>query len=264
MAIFEDLKVKSWTELQKKLFSDSWISCPGVFHSNLIHRGMANWGWPLKTSIQRQNLCARERDLLRNFRKFSRSPGASELGAWELVTIAQHHGLPTRVLDWTYSPLVALHFATEDDKARELDAVVWSVDYAGVHDQLPSDLKRALEDENAAAFTTKMLDDLDVEPFDNIDPTFALIFEPPSIDERVVNQYAGLSVMSQVDADFGDWLKKQRGKLARKLLIPASLKPEIREKLDQSNINERVIYPGLDGIARWLKRYYSVPPRTWK
>jgi hypothetical protein len=121
-----------------------------------------------------------------------------------------------------------------------------------------------LEDENAAAFTTKMLDDLDVEPFDNIDPPFALIFEPPSIDERVVNQYAGLSVMSQVDADFGDWLKKQRGKLARKLLIPASPKPEIREKLDQSNINERVIYPGLDGIARWLKRYYSVPPRTWK
>jgi hypothetical protein len=264
MAIFEDLKVKSWTELQRKLFSDSWISRPGRFHSHLIHRGMANWDWPLKTSIQRHNLCARERDLVRNFRKFSRSPGGSDLGAWELVTIAQHHGLPTRVLDWTYSPLVALHFATEDDKEKKKDAVVWGVDYAAVHDQLPPELKLALKNENAAAFTTKMLDNLKVDPVDNIDPPYALIFEPPSIDHRVVNQYAGLSVMSQVDADFEDWLKNQRGKLARKLLVPASLKPEIREKLDQSNINERVIYPGLDGIALWLKRYYSVPPRTWK
>jgi hypothetical protein len=264
MAIIEDRKVKSWTELQEKLFSDSWIARPGDFHSNLIHRGMASWDWPLKTSIQRQNLCALERDLLRNFRKFSRGPGARELGAWELVTIAQHHGLPTRVLDWTYSPLVALHFATEDDKEKESDAVVWSVDYTGVHELLPPELKKALQDENAAAFTTKMLDEADVDPIDNIMPTYALIFEPPSIDDRVVNQYAGLSLMSTVDAEFGDWLEKQRGTLARRLLVPASLKPEVREKLDQANINERVIYPGLDGLARWLKRYYSVPPRTWK
>jgi FRG domain len=264
MAIFEDREIKSWSELQDKIFSDSWTSSPGVHHSNLIHRGMANWKWPLKTSIQRQNLCLRERDLMRNFRKFSRSPGASELGEWELVTIAQHHGLPTRVLDWTYSPLVALHFATEDDKERDQDAVVWSIDYVGVHHLLPLELKCALAAENAAAFTTKMLDVLEVDPHANVQPPFAFILEPPSIDDRVVNQYAGLSVMSDVNAELGDWLEKQSGKLARKLLIPAALKPEIREKLDQSNINERVIYPGLDGTARWLTRYYSVPPRTWK
>jgi len=45
--------------------------------------------------------------------------------------------------------------------------------------------------------------------------------------------------------------------IARKIIIPASLKWEVRDKLDQANINERVLFPGLDGLSRWLKRHYS-------
>ena len=43
----------------------------------------------------------------------------------------------------------------------------------------------------------------------------------------------------------------------RRIVIQASLRWEVRDKLDQANITERVLYPGLDGLCRWLARYYT-------
>jgi len=84
---------------------------------------------------------------------------------------------------------------------------------------------------------------------------FALFFEPPSIDDRIVNQYAVFSMMSNPNSIISHWLQGREVRYF-KIIIPARLKWEIRDKLDQSNINERVLFPGLDGLATWLKRHY--------
>ena len=42
----------------------------------------------------------------------------------------------------------------------------------------------------------------------------------------------------------------------RRILIPAELKWEVRDRLDQPNISERVLFPALDGLSAWLRRYY--------
>src|SRR5207244_8047386 len=88
---------------------------------------------------------------------------------------------------------------------------------------------------------------------------FVLFVEPPSFDERIVNQYALFSLLSRAEASLDEWLD-HHPELLRRIIVPAGLKWEVRDKLDLANLTERVLFPGLDGLSRWLKRYYS--PRT--
>lgn len=85
---------------------------------------------------------------------------------------------------------------------------------------------------------------------------FAVVAEPPSFDDRIVNQYALFTLMSRPDASLDEWLD-ERPELVRRVVIPAELKWEVRDKLDQSNVSERVLFPGLDGLTRTLTRHYA-------
>ena len=62
--------------------------------------------------------------------------------------------------------------------------------------------------------------------------------------------------MSDPSGSFEVWIKAHPD-LCRRVIVPAGLKWEIRDKLDQANVNERVLFPGLDGLSRWLTRYYT-------
>jgi hypothetical protein len=96
--------------------------------------------------------------------------------------------------------------------------------------------------------------------FDRLSRTpFVVFLEPPSVDPRITNQLALFSLMSSASATLDDWLAKH-SRLARQVIVPASLKWEVRDKLDQANVNERVLFPGLDGLSRWLTRYYWAKP----
>lgn len=273
----------TWAEVMDFLFENSWDSKISRRRSPYAFRGVTNSQWRMETSLMRLGgeYSSLESHLLRNFQKYAHEDLVERNSFWQWLTMGQHHGLPTRLLDWTFSPLVALHFATDNTENMDLDGAVWMTHIADTHERLPGDLTDCLKAEGSYVFSTKMLEEFSQSPFDltksddvidvkfkaekirsvsdlstlSTDP-FAIFFEPPSIDGRVVNQYALFSVLSDPELVFDEWLQRQKVD-CRKVIIPARLKWEIRDKLDQSNITERVIYPGLDGLSRWLKRHYS-------
>ena len=275
-----DITVTSWGRLQEELFSGSWNADIDRYRPPYVFRGLSDAQYRLETSLTRLGgpYWQLEKHLLRNFRKYAQASVADEPDSfWHLLTVAQHHGLPTRLLDWTYSPYVALHFALSSLDKFETDGVIWCVNHGKVHELLPEVLRAQLASEGAQAFTVELLTGIahvenDCRPgdrafhqyvetltqFDALGETseFLLFFEPPSIDERIVNQYALFSVMPNPKRLVDDWLAAHPD-LFRRIIIPAGLKWECRDKLDMCNITERVLFPGLDGLSSWLRRHYS-------
>jgi hypothetical protein len=259
-----DIVVRSWAELMNALY-DIPRTAFQRYRSDFVYRGVADHYWGLETSLQR--LCGDyvnvEGPMLRSFRKYAESGSIPADTLLVRLAVAQHHRLPTRVLDWTVSPKVALHFATAEEEHYDKDGVVWCVDVRQVRDLLPMPLQSILADEHAFLFSLEMLPEVktlkDLDAFGTKHGSFALFFEPPSLDARIVNQGAIMSVMPGATLCLNDFLQSYP-QIYRRIVVPKKLKWEVRDKLDQDNVTERMLFPGLDGLSNWLKRYYGPGP----
>jgi len=249
--------IDSWRELDDAIAQAT--STREHAHSSLVFRGLARASYSNVSSLARlgDDFPSLERHLIRNFRKYAHreQPGPT---LWDWLSLAQHHGLPTRLLDWTFSPFVAAHFATATSPGEE--AVVWAVDCAAAHELLPGELRASLGDEGATVFTTELLAEHapglgELRRLEEDEP-FVLFFEPPSLDDRIVNQSAVLSTLSDPRTHMDEWLDRHPD-MCHAWRISPDAKVEIRERLDQGNVTERVLMPGLDGLAAWLRRYYA-------
>lgn len=257
----QEVIIHSWDELQKAVFDDVWDEKVMRYRDNCVYRGAADEKWDLVPSLNR--VCAHDLSLeshvFRQFRKYGYAELAEYSGFWSLLPVAQHHGLPTRLLDWTYSPMVAAHFATEDTEFYDRDGVIWQLDLKQFKAQLPELLRMKLRESDSNIFTIGMLEKL-IPDFDWMktlsDEPYAVFFEPSSMIDRIVNQYALFSVMSDSSVLLSDWIKEKKIE-SKRIIIPKKVKLEIRDKLDYINISERMIYPGLDGVCKWITRRYA-------
>jgi hypothetical protein len=258
-----DRVVNSWMELVEALYD-----IPKTDHqrhrSNYVYRGAADKAWGLETSLVRLGKhCAQvERPLLRSFGKYAEMGSIPSSSLWVRMSVAQHHGLPTRLLDWTVSPKVAVHFATAEERHYDKDAAIWCINVAEARSLLPEVLRSVLRREYAFLFSVEMLDFIQsLNDFDalNEEDGFVLFLEPPSLDARIINQGAIMSVMSSATLVLSEYLVNHP-KLYHRIIIPKEIKWEVRDKLDQDNVTERMLFPGLDGLSLWLKRYYGVGP----
>jgi hypothetical protein len=87
---------------------------------------------------------------------------------------------------------------------------------------------------------------------------FACLLEPPSLDARIVTQSAAFTLCSDKSQPFDRFLEQHglAGALI-KYVVPAAEAGRLRDQLDLVGIDERRLFPDLDGLAAQLQRYYS-------
>jgi hypothetical protein len=88
--------------------------------------------------------------------------------------------------------------------------------------------------------------------------TFAALIEPPSLDTRLVTQAAVFTLSSEKHASLDRFLAKHHlEKTLTKFVIPAAEVARFRDQLDLVGMDERRLFPDLDGVAASLRRYYG-------
>ena len=256
----KEITVHSFIELQTEVFRDTWDGRLMRYRDNRVYRGMGNASWTMEPALNRA--CAHnlglEQHMLRSFRKYGYADLQGVSSFWQTAALAQQFGLPTRLLDWTYSTLVAAHFATENVAMYNRDGVIWCADVDEINTHLPDALRELLNERQTIIFTMDMLDRIgsSYEALNGVSETpYAFFFEPASTVNRIANQYALFSLTTDPAIAITELPGLES--CFMKIIIPKEIKLEIRDKLDYINISERMIYPGLDGIAKWITRRYA-------
>ena len=160
---------------------------------------------------------------------------------WKLFIYSQHYGLPTRLLDFTTNPLVALYFALREDS--EEDRAVWCLRKTCV---------------GCSVITTNLLGALhEIDPFRNSEYSFRIMI-PPHIDKRIPAQSSVFVWFSKLKIPItndhcidGDGTLDK--KFTNKLIISNNKRKNLLEELNACGINEEKLFPDLDHVCKHIK-----------
>ncbi len=189
---------------------------------NVIYRGHSDKSWVLKPSIGRhfsgkwEKVLEFEKRSLEEFRKRSipyiKYRPNSDI---EWLCLMQHHGLSTRLLDFTTNPLIALFFATDPTIRKDGELIIarYNRSYENVND-------------------------------DNLfDRKFNFAYHPPHITERIIGQQGCFVYSKTPNTALND-------KQITKIIIPKDRKFHIRKELNDLGIRFSLLFPGIDGVCQ--------------
>lgn len=284
----ETLCPKTWQELEEILFESSsngnspWLF-RGVKSCWKDESGKAEMLSSFQVYCKTRHMSSLDRlqlecGLLRSFFKYGNSPNMpsehSSGFVWQLLALAEHHSIPTRIINFSHNPYIALHFATlaEMDSPGE----IWMVNPIVCHNQNPK-LKGFLKQTNVMGrgkvLTGSQFDQfLQLTPEMHLaDPSGALallqevlddnvvFIEPPQRHVRAITQEHVFAIQGNTSANLGRFLRQSSSKVAQRIYLSPELKTKVRRRIDIVGINERSVMGGLDGLAQWLRRYYRAP-----
>ena len=265
--MIREIRISTPEDLMPLLSEQEYRPELGRNRSSYLYRGMPDVSYRMVTSLSR---CCKglqktlEPAILNNFAKYAvREDPTVTQSVWHQMITGQHNGLPTRLLDWTHSALVALHFAMTEENLADMDAhdcMVWRIDMNEQINHLPEKYRLAVGRQQTTLFSVEMLGKAarSLEEYDeDMGDHSMVIIEPPSTNNRIIMQYSFFSVIPTGMADIEKFLNDYTNNTV-KYVIDAKLRWRVRDMLDSLNISERLLYPGLDGLSKWIARHYYV------
>lgn len=154
---------------------------------------------------------------------------------WGWLSIAQHHGLATRLLDWTFNPLAAAYFAVSEN--YESDAVIF-------------------------AYRTSWFIDTKEEanPFE---VSGIKKFKPTGVAQRIVRQGGLFTIHENPDISMEKAIEE--GNIIEKIIIENHYRKELMFELSHYGINKATLFPDLDGLSAYInwatanRTYWTIP-----
>jgi hypothetical protein len=234
-------KVVELTSHKIETFSDYATFIQDTCVADLVLFRGQNQDWPLIPKVARitprqkeHSLPDVERKMLRELKRRSvpylgRTPASD----WEWLALAQHHGMPTRLLDWTTNPLAALWFAVQGPaRDAESPAVVY------IFNPTEEDVLNPAETKSERPLTGRR----------------TKVYQPNMITPRIISQSGWFTVHKFVDDRFValNSNKLYKNKLT-KLVIPTESFSDLRYNLDRVGVNKASMFPDLDGLCGYIE-----------
>ena len=190
---------------------------------------------------------------------------------FEWYFLMQHHGVPTRLLDWSDGVLIALHFAIRNKRLpAKTDSVVYVLDpywllkeldkhpdrqetkdrWKAYCNKCPSDYE---EDEWERLYLPADEDDLEIKELET--PKIPMLWDSPHLSRRVAAQRSRFMIFGTDPKWISGLLQKNNSRIA-KVVIDAGAIRTARHELRDAGITESVIFPDLDGLGRELEQQW--------
>ncbi len=202
----------------------------------ILCRGQEVSNWDLLPKLGRNEFLSsdilnKEKLIFEEFRRLSHPHlnFNSKYNEWDLLALAQHYRLPTRLLDWTENPLAALWFSIYKEKDDNSDRVVW--------------ILLVMKDE--------IVNPNEGSPFDQ---SKTIIFKPNHITKRITAQNGWFTVHKFIDDKkfLPLNLDETFDRRIFKLIISEDLRYDLMRQLNKLNINHFSLFPDLEGLGYYL------------
>ena len=272
-------------ELLSELYPLDLISDNPVVEKFLF-RGLADSKFKLTPGIYRETVTQLEKRSISNKTYTSYSDGISILQRFiqeaspfikdigdtdylKWAMLAQHYGVPTRLLDWTANPLVALYFACVD--MDDVDAAIWIYHANNYNRFLHADWNKGENKKTIGELASLLIQ----EDKNDILPKKPMILNPYYLDQRMAMQSSRFMVWGTEEASLDDvvtaeyymeippedqgWREygdKQEKQFVFCVKIMADNKQHIVRQLESIGVSGKTIFPGLEGIGRFIERHY--------